>query len=123
MIQEWHGLLLTVPRKHAEQFDALKKLNDIIPFRKVATYRSLGIRVPVLVINTTGKGKRETFKGAKILKADFDEIGKLYALAYVYQNENEGGRVLRVNKNSPRVMVAGDYDDATIEHFNSLYKE
>ena len=119
MIQEWYGLTLTVPKKHLEQFSMLKELDSLIPFRKVATFASLGLRVNLLVMNTTGKGKRETFKGAKLLEADFTSNGNVYATACAYDT-NGTIRVLRINKHSPRVMVSGQFDHETINKFNEL---
>lgn len=118
MFQDWHGLDLWIPKKHREQFDLMKSLDESHHFRKVATFDHLGNRVPVLVVYTTGYAPRETFQGAELLLADFESIGKFYSMAYVY---GEGkGFIKRVYNNSPRFMVASELPKETIEHFNKI---
>lgn len=118
MFQDWHGLDLWIPKKHREQFDLMKSLDESHHFRKVATFDHLGNRVPVLVVHTTGYAPRETFQGAELLLADFESVGKFYSMAYVY---GEGkGFIKRVYNDSPRFMVAPELPKETIEHFNKI---
>ena len=119
MIKNWHGLMLTIPKKHREQFAMMEELDRDHPFRYVATYRALGNLVPVLVIVTKGYGARETFKGAKLLRADFASVGQHYSLAYV--REGNEGKIKRILNDSPRFMVSAELDEDTINKFNALF--
>ena len=119
MIKNWHGLQLTIPKKHREQFAMMEDLDRNQSFRYVSTYRHLGNLVLVLVIFTKGYGARETFKGAKLLRADFGSIGQHYSIAYV--REGNEGKIKRILNDSPRVMVSRELDDDTINKFNALF--
>ena len=54
-----------------------------------------GLRM--LVIETKGKGNRETFHDYKVYLADFDTIGKQYAMVYLYEDESHIGKPVRID--------------------------
>lgn len=122
MNQSWHGLTLCVPKRLAPSFAYLNELDHHFNFRKVATYEFLGNRVPLVIVKTTGKGKRETYQGAEFALADFYSIGRCYALAYVYK-ANGTGRITRIKKDSPRVMVSAEIPEKAIEYLAYLQGE
>ena len=57
-----------------------------------------GLRM--LIVETKGKGTRETFHDYKVLNADFDTIGKQYALVYVYDDTGEIAKPIRIDTTS-----------------------
>ena len=67
---------------------------DIVKVRNIEPNDHHTIRVSILLIHTKGKGTRETFDDYQIMYADFDTIGKKYALAYFY--DSLGGYPKRV---------------------------
>ena len=122
MIQEWHGTSLYIPRFAQKQFAYLKELDQKYIFRKVATFEYLGNRVPVLIINIKGDSKWKTFQSAEFAYADFASIGKVYALAYVY-NESGEGRVARITINSSRLLVCGEIPQNIKDYLHFLKGE
>lgn len=122
MKESWQGQSLFVPRRLEPAFALLKTLDSTQHFRKVATYESLGNRVPVLILTTTGKGDRLTLKGIEFAYADFDSIGAVYVLAYVYKASGDG-RVRRFHKDSPWIMVSADINETTKKYLVYLQGE
>lgn len=122
MKEQWQGQSLFVPRRLEKAFAYLKYIDSVKHFRKVATYESLGNRVPVLILTNTGKGARLTLKSIEFAYADFESISAVYALAYVYKASGEG-RVLRFHKDSPWILVTTDIDEKTKEYLAYLQGE
>ena len=122
MREQWQGQSLFVPRRLDIAFAYLKHIDSTFPFRKVATYESLGNRVPVLILAITGKGNRQTLTGIEFAYADFESIGAVYALAYVYKASGEG-RVRRFHKDSPWILVSADIPEKAKEYLAYLQGE
>lgn len=61
-------------------------------------------RLDILIIDTVGKGVARSFKGYRILKADFAHIGKKFADCYIYEN-GELGTPCRIDITSAKYSI------------------
>ena len=80
---------LYVPKNKTALFLQLKEYINAINLRYPQKEDSYKSRCPILLIQSKGKGQRETFEDYRVIYADFDNIGEKYALAYL-STERDG---------------------------------
>ena len=97
---------LHVPAYAKEQFGFIKKwLNPSgVKLRKIAKSDEGCARMNILIIDTAGKGVIRSFKGYRIMKADFARIGKKYADVYLYE-DGELGTPCRIDIESAKYSI------------------
>lgn len=81
---------LYVPKQKEESFTGLRNFLENVTIRAPNENDAHKAKYTMLVIDTKGKGKRETFDKWSIKYVDFDSIGKRYALAYIYDSDGHG---------------------------------
>ena len=94
---------LYIPKSKRSTVIQLLDYLDIVKVRKIETNDHHTIKLSVLLIFTKGKGKRETFEDYQVIYADFDNIGRKYALAYFYDSER--GYPKRIDIDSPKNTI------------------
>ena len=94
---------LYIPKSKKPLILQLKQYLDIVDVRHVSKEDEFKIGLSMLVIQTKGKGTRETFEDFKVYRADFNTIGKQYALVYIYSMS--GGKPLRMDITSMKNLV------------------
>lgn len=79
-----------IPIGKREKVEELKKFIEPLTLRMPNSNDSHKSRYIVLLIETKGKGERETFAGYSVMYVDFDSIGEKYAIAYIYDDGGNG---------------------------------
>ena len=95
---------LYIPKSKLMLVQQLLDYLEIVKVRTIDPNDHHSVHMSVLQILTKGKGKRETFDDYRIIKADFDNIGKKYALVYIYSDDMSGHPV-RMDITSPRNTI------------------
>ena len=73
--------------------------------RKVCEHDGNKCGVPILYIETAGRGTGQVIKDVKVTTADFDRINPKFINVYVHY---ESGKVLHVKKETIRISVIKD---------------
>ena len=81
---------LYVPRDKEEEFEKLNSFLKAVDIRAPNKNDAHKSRFTILLIQSKGKGSRETFQSYSVKYVDFDTIGEKYALAYIYDSEGNG---------------------------------
>lgn len=95
---------LYVPKSKRVDRDQLQEILDTMTLRAPNINDAHKSRYTILLIETKGKGKRETYQGHSVRFIDFDSVGDKYAIAYVYDAEGNG-RPLRLDITSPKNIL------------------
>lgn len=93
-----------VPKAKTDDFVKMLEFMANHDLRDVEREDTDKVGVDVLVIDSAGRGKFETFHGWIILKADFDKVSSTYANVYLYQ-EGSRGKPRRVFRESNKFAV------------------
>ena len=99
-------MALYVPGYAQEQHEFITKWlkPSAVKLRKIDKSDEGCARLDILVIETIGKGVARSFKGYKVLKADFARIGKKFADVYLYEN-GELGTPCRIDIDSVKYSI------------------
>lgn len=81
---------LYIPKRNKDSFEKLKEFIAKVSIRAPNANDAHKSRYTILIIETKGKGTRETFDSWFVRFVDFDTIGEKYALAYIYDSEGNG---------------------------------
>ena len=95
---------LYVPKANKKDFDFLTELVEKSNIRSPTGEDAHRVGLVIGIIQTTGKGNRETYQNHKVEFVDFDTIGSRYAMAYVYDTDGNG-RPLRIDIESPKTFL------------------
>ena len=95
---------LYVPKKAMESYKTLKEFLSSVTIRSPTGRDAHKTRFMMVLIETKGKGARETYQSYDVRFVDFDTIGKRYANAYVYDSDGVG-KPKRIDLNSPKTFL------------------
>lgn len=96
---------LYVPKERATALRQLRYYLGLVNLRALEGGDKDGKGRPILIIETSGKGERETFMGYHVMTCIVDSIGSTYATAILTDRDNGEVTARRLNVKSAKNSI------------------